>query len=332
MADVTFNLYITNEGVAEARETLSNPGWYLIPYQFRISQNRGQINATRTYDSIDTNPWYSEAFSGVTAGTTDNKLIHSVIIPPVIQGQTGERIYGEIYFIYKNHNNEPFLYAIGAPTTSLAWSPGVSQQFYFAFTLNNVNIADTFDIQYTYPQDISDHNTNSDSHELLLKRDGSRAATGILTYDSSKTFTQDNQITNKKYVDDKAVAEASAVRTSLQPDIEAAKNTYKYSSGTFTKKELVVTDTNVSPSSASAHQDAIWLYSAPVYPYVPMSTNISGTSHSFSTGGVVICTSATTVTVSMGQSSLTFNSFVGMLPVTIGASVSTSRTSYFVNY
>jgi hypothetical protein len=47
------------------------------------------------------------------------------------------------------------------------------------------------------PNDIDDANI---PNALLL--DGSRDATGILSYDSSKTFTLDAQIVDKKYVDD----------------------------------------------------------------------------------------------------------------------------------
>jgi len=120
----------------------------------------------------------------------------------------------------------------------------------------------------------------------------------------------------------------------LETDIENTTSAvYQYSGGDFTLKEMVVADSlNTNTSSVSDHEDAVWLYATPVYPYVPLTTQTSGTSHTFTNGGVVICTSATNVTVGESPSSITFTGFVGMLPVPIGAVVTTSQTAYFANY
>ena len=91
-------------------------------------------------------------------------------------------------------------------------------------------------------------------------------------------------------------------------------------------------NTNISSTSKGDYEDAIWLYSSPVMPYVPLTTQTSGTSYTFNNGGMVICTSATNVTVGQGNASLTFTGFVGVLPVSMGSVVTTSKSSYFANY
>ena len=112
---------------------------------------------------------------------------------------------------------------------------------------------------------------------------------------------------------------------------------YEYTSGGEFKERFVTycntLNTNISTvSNNTNHASDLWLYSTPAYPYLPMTTQTSGTSHTFTTGGVVICTEATNVTVGQGAASLVFTNFVGMLPVGTGAVVSTTKSSYFANY
>lgn len=60
-----------------------------------------------------------------------------------------------------------------------------------------------FEINYTYPKDIEDHNAKEVAHDYLLALDGSRTDTGILQYDNNKTFTNLLDIVNKYYIDNK---------------------------------------------------------------------------------------------------------------------------------
>ena len=120
------------------------------------------------------------------------------------------------------------------------------------------------------------------------------------------------------------------VQTDVQNTTSAV---YQYNGSNFTLKEMVVADSlNTDTTNPSSHQDAVWLYATPVYPYVPMTTQNSGTSYTFSNGGIVMCTSTTNVTVGQGNASITFTGFVGILPVAIGAVVTTSKTAYFASY
>lgn len=197
MAKIDFNIIITNEAVQYAREASLNPGWYLTPKKWGISTTSGQLTVDRTTDSMFTT-WIKQPFSGLYPSGT-NKILHSLVIPPDAYGN--EIIIGEIYFIYEDYYGNEFLYAIAQPTTSLIFTPGISQSYSFIFTLNNTNVADTFTINYTYPQEIEDHNQRDDSHIPLLRRDGQRTATGVLKYEEKLEFTNERDIVDKEYVD-----------------------------------------------------------------------------------------------------------------------------------
>ena len=117
-----------------------------------------------------------------------------------------------------------------------------------------------------------------------------------------------------------------------------ASSVYKYSEqGTYTQENLVFVDslsTQIPETPEDPkYKDAIWLYSSPVYPYVPITNQVSGTSYTFDNGGMVICNTATNVTIASGElASFTFTNFVGILPVSVGSVVTTSRTAYFSGY
>ena len=119
--------------------------------------------------------------------------------------------------------------------------------------------------------------------------------------------------------------------------VDGASGAYQYNGdNTFTKKDVVFVDslnTSINPPPGSPHADDIWLYTSPVYPYVPMTTQTAGTSHTFTRGGMVICTSATNVTLNSGElSPLVFTGFVGILPVSVGTKVTTSKSAFFAGY
>ena len=118
-------------------------------------------------------------------------------------------------------------------------------------------------------------------------------------------------------------------------DWDDASSVYRYTADEeFVQDNLIVADSlNTAIPSTSEFSDAIWLYSSPVYPYVPISNQVSGTSYTFDKGGVVICNSPTNVTIASNEfASFTFSNFVGMLPVSIGTTVTTNITSYFSGY
>lgn len=199
--DINFDIVITAEGITLARESQLNPGWYLIPKRWACSNTRGELSSARTTATMN-DTWTSNAFSGVTASGT-NGLLHTIVFgPQESPTEAGERI-DEIYFIYEDHNGSEFLYAVAQPRGQyIQYNWGISQTFSFLFTLNNSTVDATFEINYTFPQDIEDHNNNRDAHSWLLDREGTRTATGILKYNGTKKFTSDYDIPYKKYVDD----------------------------------------------------------------------------------------------------------------------------------
>lgn len=197
MATIEFNTVITDEAITYARFASTNSGWKLVPKRWAITTASGELSSTRTTDSMYT-PWISQPFSGVYESGT-NKLLHSIVIPP--DAYATDMNIGEIYFIYEDYYGNEFLYAISQPTSSVVFTNGISQSYTYVFTLNNTNVADTYTVEYTYPQDIEDHNKRADAHEWLLSRDGSRKADAVLAYSQKLEFTDPRQIVDKEYTD-----------------------------------------------------------------------------------------------------------------------------------
>ena len=105
------------------------------------------------------------------------------------------------------------IYAIIDAIEDITYEIGVTQSFYFTFSVANRRSIDdvTFTVNYTYPQEISDHNTTEDVHLLLVKRDGSRTITGVLSYSGPRDFSSESGyvLVSKDYVD-KLIAKLKA--------------------------------------------------------------------------------------------------------------------------
>jgi hypothetical protein len=199
MAQINFTTYITDEACTEARSAIQQ-GWHLTPDSWEVSADTsGAASPQRTYASRKAR-WASGQFSAISAVGT-NRLMHTITIPPNAYSSVTQ--VAEIYFIYKDYSGTKFLYAIAKPTSPIEYRPGVSQAYSFVFGLNNTTVADLYTIDYTYPQDISDHNASqsNDIHTMFLKKDGTRTATGVLKYDAAKTFSTARDIVDKQYVD-----------------------------------------------------------------------------------------------------------------------------------
>lgn len=201
-------------------------GWQLSPYRFAISETdylqgmsvvepSGIISddAYKKLTSITTaamqedisttsNVWCISPFSSITK-SADNSLLHHIVIPPDLADVITNKNIKTIYFQYQANNEEVFLYAIAHAVEDILYESGVTQSFYFNFTVSNrLYMGNTdFVVNYTYPQEISDHNTTEDVHDCLVKRDGSREITNILSYASINKFTKSNELVSKSYVD-----------------------------------------------------------------------------------------------------------------------------------
>lgn len=164
----TFSTVITDEAVNFARSKGLRPGWQLVPKRWLIATTKGSLDVSRTYESIDKdNVWISQTFSAI-YNKENNKLGHSVVIPPNPSNINVETNIGEIYFVYEDYLGNEFLFAVAQPDSELTFTPGTGQGYLFEFTLKNVDIADTFVINYTYPQEIEDHNRSLDAHKDLF--------------------------------------------------------------------------------------------------------------------------------------------------------------------
>lgn len=195
-----FNCLVTDEGLKKVREVSLNPGWRIEPTIYKLSSTHGDFIEERTYDSMEP-VWYSSPLSG--AYPVDEKrsgqIIFSVVIPP--NAQILDTKIEEIYFICKDRNGEEFLYGIAQPNQDLYFTPGVTQSYAFVFTINNINVENTYIMNYTFPQDIDDHNHDPLAHDEILTRVLNKtqvsncileAPNGVLEYDE-----ESNSITIK---------------------------------------------------------------------------------------------------------------------------------------
>ena len=198
---VEFNMVITNEGVDLAREASVNANWHLIPKRYAISETAGELSENRSYTDMHAT-WTTQLMSSSKNGS--DAIQNSVIIKG--NASSVDKKIGEIYFIYTNESNEEFLFAIAQPvigdgTQDLMFTPGVQQNYLFLFRLNNTNVSDIVQINYSFEEDIDNHANDEHAHPNLLARDGSRTATNIIKYEAAYDFQNPLDIVNKAYVD-----------------------------------------------------------------------------------------------------------------------------------
>lgn len=201
-------------------------GWTLSPYKFAISETDVLRNITPVdpngfitddaYDKLAStttadmqediintqNVWCLEPFSSITK-SGNNSLMHHIVVPANLPDVISSKAVKTIYFQYQANNGEIFLYAVAYAVEDVLYEVGITQSFYFNFTVSNtLYTGDTkYVVNYTYPQDISDHNTADNVHDNLLKIDGSRPARGALSYAAGVTPKVDSDLVPKSYVD-----------------------------------------------------------------------------------------------------------------------------------
>ena len=202
-----FNVYLTEEALAYATVAGSNAGWRLLPLKWAVSADNYKINSQTdepvisdlTLEQVQSAFIAESPFSGISKAAA-NKLNHSVVIPPNLLNQ--DTYLTKIYFIYKDFYDNEFLFGVAQSVSDWSFIRGVSQNYVFVFGINGLPESESiFEITYTYPQDIEDHNIKEDAHDYLLARDGSRTATGILQYDEHNNFENGKDIVDKYYVD-----------------------------------------------------------------------------------------------------------------------------------
>ena len=150
--------------------------------------------------------WYNARFSSISK-TNEVTLCHHVNIPGDVAIDTTSKNIKTIYFVYQDNNGEDFCYGVARANGTLLFEHGISQSFFFNFTVSNEASKEMteFVLNYSCAHEIEDHNTTfgADTHSDLVARDGSRNISGILNYTgiTADDFTQGQQIVSKAYVD-----------------------------------------------------------------------------------------------------------------------------------
>lgn len=208
--------------------TESGSGWNLKPIQFAVSSTdilagysdsqifdetgvvRPEIIELikqQTTENLQTDMqngvWCQLPFSGLTKANKTT-ITHHIVIPSNLFTEKTTKQIKTIYFIYRDNNGENFLYGLARATSYMAYETGVTQSFFFNFTVANTTALDLteFTVNYSYPLEIEGHNQNEDTHMALVKRDGSRTLTGLLNYENPRPeITKPTELVDKQYVD-----------------------------------------------------------------------------------------------------------------------------------
>ena len=231
---------ITDEAMARI---CYDGGWGLKPYKFLISQSdifdgsstqepwsrkqawdsgdeavrealKGEafeylqkvVTENMQNDYTSGNVWYNARFSSVTKAN-ETTLVHHVNIPGDVAIDTTSKTIKTIYFVYQDNAGQDFLYAVARCNSSLIFETGITQSFFFNFTVTNSQTQDMteFILNYSCAHEIEDHNVTfgPEIHSNLVASDGSRLLSGVLKYNniSVDQFTDGDQLISKKYVD-----------------------------------------------------------------------------------------------------------------------------------
>lgn len=202
-----------DEGTEETREELKESAFEYL---------RTALTKEMQSDYTSGNCWYNAKFSSISK-TNDVTLCHHLNIPGDIAIDTPSKLIKTIYFVYQDNSGQDFLYAIARANGDLIFETGITQSFFFNFTVTNTMAQEMteFILNYSCAHEIEDHNTNfgDQIHSNLVARDGSRNIDGILEYDTNKTFTKGTQLVSKNYVDTNAVIEV--VDRNISPQTQA---------------------------------------------------------------------------------------------------------------
>ena len=225
-------------------ETSDGNGWMLTPLQFAISStdvfagwsdseiwdDNGKVlpkayehlhdltteDMKDDMEAIGGGVWYESKFSGITpvasGGSAEEgyessaTLTHHIVLPTnaLPEGESGQ--IKTIYFIYIDpNNNEPFLYAVARATDYLGYESGVTQSFFFNFTVANTDEltnnrtygGKALDIELLKVNPENGKYTDADYQEILDN------FTNIHIPNISRLFRVDNfDITTSTYKDD----------------------------------------------------------------------------------------------------------------------------------
>lgn len=147
MAEQFFKGLITDEGVNNARQVITQEGWFIEPYKYEVANMAGDFVTSRDYDSRKT-AWNTGTFTKIEK-IENNKILLSFSL--LGNASVMEEPIAEIYIICKNtETNQDFLLCLVQPTESMTFKPGITQEMNFIITLNNTDNADVFSLNYDF--------------------------------------------------------------------------------------------------------------------------------------------------------------------------------------
>lgn len=277
------------------------------------------VTETMQNDYTSGNVWYNANFASVSKAN-ETTLTHHVVIPGDVAIDTSSKTIKTIYFLYQDNAGQNFLYAIARSNTELIFETGITQSFFFNFTVTNSDAQEMteFILNYSSAQEIEDHNTTfgPEIHSNLVARDGSRTLNGVLSYTGidDEDFTKEDQLVSKGYVDKfvKSVAETIKV---IQVWNKIKKD--------FEKSDLAIINMEDYSDAQRAGKlkglNLIIEGTKPLY-YGTLGEHVTtqGTSGTFTNGGCIISTDPADITVQ--PTGYVFKSFTGLLPMSPGTS------------
>jgi hypothetical protein len=163
---------ITNEGLAKAIIASNNKGWYINLGKFYVSEQKGDLDATRTIS--DMNPtWYSAEISSIEV-LSPQVLQLNLTIP--VNATTEPKQIAEIYITAFNPDTgEEFLFSIQQCDPVVEYDPTGSITLKTQIKIQNLDLTDIFQFTFTYGVELEDHNNDPNAHPHIreaLKKAG----------------------------------------------------------------------------------------------------------------------------------------------------------------
>lgn len=151
---------VVDQGLSKCIEAMSKGGWKIYPYAFAISDELGELETYRKYDTM--NPtWFTGEISGRVVIN-----VHTIeflcTIPP--QSADSSQYIREVYIISLDEAGKPFLLALGQSRGDAVYDPSGSTKLRIQISIQNINMVDLFVFKYTQAQEIYDHNYDPNAH------------------------------------------------------------------------------------------------------------------------------------------------------------------------
>jgi hypothetical protein len=154
----------TNEGLAKSVEAENNQGFRIKPVSFSVSEEFGDLDASRDLASIKPT-WYDGPVSSVVK-IDDNTIQINCNIPA--NADTDPRYTREVYLFAEDFSTgDEYLLAFCQPTTELTYDPEGELKIRLQLKIANIDLASLYEFNYTQATELSDHNDDHNAHPAL---------------------------------------------------------------------------------------------------------------------------------------------------------------------